>query len=289
MKSTMHRQLSTSLVIAFFVPGYLSAGVPHIFEPGTPALASEVNENFNDLDTRLAGLEAPPSDDYFFEFYLPFSADGNDKNVIVLKSYDEQWDETVYEIRSRFQNSTESVSVDGTPTMPLYISSYISVRTDSTSDITDIYSYIESSDDGNIYQFNIERSSYAPDGTNKQIIEDTSKESYNCFGGTSRICMGSRTAVFPSSSYNWHSSYNRVLVNDYVLEPNGWSFDQVSIEARNTGTHRLRIRAWGIGLILDRYENYERIAIYYRVNGKTEGSLIETPFAEGQPLHGLFF
>ena len=32
------------------------ATVPHEFQAGTPALASEVNENFSDLDTRVGAL-----------------------------------------------------------------------------------------------------------------------------------------------------------------------------------------------------------------------------------------
>ncbi|GAL33479.1 hypothetical protein JCM19240_2175 [Vibrio maritimus] len=40
------------------------AAVPNTFSAGSPALASEVNENFSQLDSRLTALEGSESDSY---------------------------------------------------------------------------------------------------------------------------------------------------------------------------------------------------------------------------------
>lgn len=291
MKTSIQQLLLTSLISTFCVQGYVSADVPHTFEPGTPALASEVNENFSDLDSRLADLEALTSNSNFTKFNLPFSLDGDPQNVIVLKGYDESSGENIYTVRSRYQNSTETVSIQGNPTVRPYIANYVTVATGSAGEILSVYNYIESPDTENYLHYNIEQSVYDPDGTNKQIIDDSSAGSDACVGGTSRICMGSTMSSIPENNYNWHTSYNRAVINSYVMDSNNWSFDQVSIEVRNTGRSRIRIRAKGIGLIFQRYEDggADTSAIYYRVNGDTRGSLAGTPFADDQPLDGLFF
>ncbi|NOH81635.1 hypothetical protein F0231_18015 [Vibrio sp. RE86] len=54
--------LATS--ISLILASSASAAVPNTFSSGTPALASEVNENFSDLDTRVSDLENSATDAY---------------------------------------------------------------------------------------------------------------------------------------------------------------------------------------------------------------------------------
>lgn len=55
MKHTTTTLLATSIGLLF--ASSASAAVPHTFSSGSPALASEVNANFSDLDTRLSTAE----------------------------------------------------------------------------------------------------------------------------------------------------------------------------------------------------------------------------------------
>ena len=297
MKLTLEQLIYLPLILTLSAPD-LFADVPHTFESGTPALASEVNENFSDLDTRVTSVENQSPGPDFSGFGLPFSADGAPKNVIVLNYYDQDLGETIYALRIRYANSTDTVSVNGTPTIRPFIASYPTVVTDNTGQIISVRSYIDTPDAENYQNYYIEVADYDPDGTNKQIYDDTSVGTESCVGGASRICMGSTTSSSPAIDGNWwHNAYNRAVTNNYILESNGWNFDQVTLEVRTTGgDERLRIRAKGIGLIFQRYGNYNygssdpsASAIYYRVNGETRGSLAGTPFDVGQPLHGLFF
>ena len=63
----------TSLVLLLIASVSMAQGVPHEFQAGTPARASEVNENFsalvtesNALDARIAALEAASVSDQLF-------------------------------------------------------------------------------------------------------------------------------------------------------------------------------------------------------------------------------
>jgi hypothetical protein len=48
----------TSLVLLLVASVSMAQGVPNTFTAGDPALAAEVNENFTDLDTRLAATDS---------------------------------------------------------------------------------------------------------------------------------------------------------------------------------------------------------------------------------------
>lgn len=298
MKLTLQRLLYTSLIATFFTPVYVLADVPHTFESGTPALASEVNENFSSLDSRVNNLENQQTNPDFSGYSLPYAAEGDPKNVIVLKSLKEwmfegtYYSETRYYVRTRYRNSTETVSIDGVPTIRPLFAQYTNVLTDDAGQIQQVTNYIDTPDAENYKNYYSEYSEYDPDGSNKIILDDTVKGSEQCVGGVSRICFGFSMSSLNDYNNSWHGGYIRTLMSNYVLDANGWNFDQVSLEVR-TNNDRLRVRAKGIGLILQRFgsgsDASEYSAIYYRVNGQTRGSLVGTPFDVGQPLEGLFF
>lgn len=54
----MKKTISLSILAALSTPLTAQESIPHIFSPSTPAKASEVNENFDFLNTRLNELEA---------------------------------------------------------------------------------------------------------------------------------------------------------------------------------------------------------------------------------------
>ena len=74
------------LPLALGIWNCVFADVPHTFQSGTPALASEVNDNFNSLDARLSSIEKYTADVDINEFITPFSAVGDPKNGYVRVS-----------------------------------------------------------------------------------------------------------------------------------------------------------------------------------------------------------
>lgn len=48
---------AVSLSTAIFTSASLNAAVPNAFTAGTPAVAAEVNENFDNLDQRISAIE----------------------------------------------------------------------------------------------------------------------------------------------------------------------------------------------------------------------------------------
>tara|TARA_Y100000994_G_scaffold248995_1_gene258521 strand:+ start:28523 stop:28864 length:342 start_codon:yes stop_codon:yes gene_type:complete len=54
----MKKTISLSILAALSTPLTAQESIPHIFSPSTPAKASEVNENFDFLNSRLNELEA---------------------------------------------------------------------------------------------------------------------------------------------------------------------------------------------------------------------------------------
>jgi|GEM_PF-5730780 len=52
-----HVIIGMSAIVMLWMSGFAQAAVPHVFSDGEPAIAAEVNENFNALDTRVASLE----------------------------------------------------------------------------------------------------------------------------------------------------------------------------------------------------------------------------------------
>ncbi len=87
------------------------AAVPNTFTAGQPAVASEVNENFSELDSRLQNIEASRGDTTFsWTTYKPtFSRLGQPKNVAIVK-YNKRNSLTDYDLRLYYQNDSESVS-----------------------------------------------------------------------------------------------------------------------------------------------------------------------------------
>ncbi len=231
-------------------------------------------------------------------FGLPFSADGETKNAIVLRSVDPNGQsgiEYLYFVRSRYANSTEMINVAGVPTLRPYIANYAFVRTDSQENILYVRNGIEAPDTDSYKIFNHESSIYDTDGKNKQVQEDYKKESVRCNGGSMRVCAGTYTSS-ANGEYLFTRRYGvgRTILNNYTIGANGWSFGQVRLGNYMGGdSAQLRIRAKGVGEVFRTYgypDGYrERTAIYYQVNGETRGSLAGTPFDVGQPLEGLFF
>lgn len=290
--SIKSKQISYGLIpLAFGVWGCVSAGVPHTFQSGNPALASEVNENFDSLDTRLTAVESQVDDGDYSGFFCGFSPVGSDKNVVVLAFNNPSG--TGYWVRSSYANSTETVMVNGVQTVRPYIANYVFVGTDTDGNVTAVSNQLEAPDTADYDDYYVEISNYNTDGSNKQV-QDSWRESLKCGGSRIRVCVVTKSS---GGSYISTTRQSRVqtLQPSFTQGSNNWTFNSVRVETDldEGNTDRMRIRAKGIGEIFRTYDqgstHIERSAIYYRVNGNTKGSLAGTPFDTGQPLEGLFF
>ena len=297
------------------------AAVPHTFTAGEAARAAEVNNNFNNLDTRVTAVETASGDNTtnvnglearvtalesftqsstdFDGFTVPFAADGAQKNVVVLLTVHPDNSRT-YSVRSRYQNSTEQISVNGTPTVRPFIANYAFVNTNSGGTITSITNSVEAPDTLAYTNSLIENSTYDPSSLVKTVTSDTTREQYHCSGAASVAqCIVTRVqsnggAYVLTTDF---SSIQSVLQGPLTVGP-GMTFTQElrheSYISTGYSSQTTRIRAKGIGEIYRAFRDgnnnrIERRVIYYHSNGTTGGSLTGTPFDAGQPLAGLFF
>lgn len=250
---------------------------------------TNIADNFSaitDLDSRLA-----PFENDFSGYGVPFAADGALKNVVVLEE-DLPGGGTQYSLRTRYQNSTEQISVDGVPTIRPFIANYISVRTDDLGDITSIDNYIEAPDTANYVVFNVEESTYDVNTLAKTVTVDINRETFTCSGRNLFVCFAVGRLSNGDISYSYDFSSNRVLGGP--IDFNGFIFNDVRLESYTGTINQFRIRAKDIGLVFQRRLQSDgsirtRSLIYYRSNGTSGGSLAGTPFDTGQPLDGLFF
>ena len=275
------------------LPGLAPAAVPNTFSPGGQALASEVNDNFSDLDTRVTTLEgSTPVAPDFSGYGVSFSADGAPKNVVVSSEVQSDGS-TTYAIRSRYANSSEQISIDGVLTTRPYIANYAFVTTDSGGNLVLISNFIEAPDTTNYVVYNTEESTYDVNTLIKTVDVDINRETFTCEGSVVLVCIGyGRLSANDAFSYIYDSSSNRVLSGPFSI--NGFTFNEVRMESSTGIQNRFRIRAKGIGEIFRRSRNSDgsistRSVIYYQADGVSGGSLVGTPFDSGQPLDGLFF
>ncbi len=293
MNKTLNRTISTVFLTTSLIWGCASGDVPHTFQPDTPALASEVNENFDSLDNRVSGVEDQTVGINIEDYITPFSAEDDPKNVVVLRATYEDGSKR-YWVRSFYANSSETVSICGTQTVKPYVANYPIIYTDAAGNVEGIYGYLESSDNESASGINIEESTYDSDGSNKQIVSDDLFQASSCSGQSLRVCVVTVTTCNEAGNYvqTYSTVKGRKTLPSFVLGSNGWDLGHVMIDAvlRDSFSWVLRIRAKDIGQIFGRHANgTERSVIYYRVNGSTRGSLAGTPFDAGQPLDGLFF
>lgn len=296
------------LVGVLLTPSLLLAAVPNSFTTGDPIVASEMNDNFNDLDGRVTSNEArisiiesaTPSSVDFSNYFPAFSALGSPRNAQVLAQPTSSGG-TLYRVRGGYENSSDQININGVPTLRDNIWYQVFVNVDSIGDITSINRYRESPDDlndylnANSYTVKVDNTNYNPVTLAPTIDPNDYTETFTCGDDgvpAILVChaidrLNSDNSFF--DQYDW-ARIQSVVTGPYTI-PNGMTFTDVRFESY-TSSNRMRIRAKGIGMI---YENsdgdfaLEQI-IYYRVNGQTGGSLVGTPFEPGVgALDGLFF
>jgi hypothetical protein len=245
--------------------------------------------NFDKLGPDVQVILDAVGDEDFSGYGTPFSAIGAPVNVVVFR-IDNGDGSFNYSIRSRYENDSDVISVQGSPITPLLIANYGSVFVDGNGDITNIDQYIEAPQTQNYLDFTVEEKSLDPanPASTPSLVSDNIREVWTCSGGGAIDTCAVDTRVGSVSD----SSDTPI----YVYEPlgpgtiNGMSFPDLRGE---NGTYssglRYRVRAKGIGTVLTLSSGRPSVAIYYRVNGATGGSLAGTPFEAGQPMDGIWF
>ena len=283
--------LKLVLSLAIVLPGLASAAVPHVFSAGSPVVASEVNTNYSDLDTRVDTLQGSTTVFPDFSGYdMPFSTDGAPKNVVVLANTSGPGS-LLYSVVSYYANSTEQVSIDGTMTIRPFIVKYIDVETDLGNNIVNIEGGTDTPDTSSYLNYNVEDWFYDTTGTTKTITSDITRELVLCNAtGSANLCVVQEVLSINGSHAGFFGfGQIRTTTGPYTI--NGMTFNDVIIDSsRDDEGGSNAINAKGIGYVRfeDEFSGIYNL-IYYRVDGVTGGSLIGTPFATGQPLDGLFF
>ncbi len=280
------------------------AAVPNTFTAGQPAVASEVNENFSELDSRLQNIEASRGDTTFsWTTYKPtFSRLGQPKNVAIVK-YNKRNSLTDYDLRLYYQNDSESVS----STIPAYIEKRINIEVDYSDGQNPVIKYISGQVLGYEQYNNLSdgRSSVQDNlsfSTPTSYSVSESKEIYNkCrLDGFNRYCYS--TVVHKGKGAELGLSYDPTTYSvwkDSIIEEfkkytdpvSGHFLGKVAFSYRdNNGYDNLQLRLENMGYIGGRTTNYdeEMFVIYYRLEGVEHG-VLDSPFAQGGDLYGIFF
>jgi hypothetical protein len=239
------------------------------------------------------GRDAAPgkAGDNFSGYSPGFSADGDTKNAVVL-SQDLGGGNTRYQVISYYENSTETIQIDGFQVVRPYMVNSVDVNTDSTGTLVSLCNYIEAPDTIDFINYNLEESYYDLSGLpeiTKIVFSDNLRESWVCGGGAAQICEGTDTLNSTGAiQFSYFGSRIQALRDSITV--NGMTFNDVKLRTRvGSNNHRTRVYAKGIGKIKEVRDFGTRQIIYYYANGATEGSLSGTPFDSGQPLEGVFF
>jgi len=224
-----------------------------------------------------------------------FSAEVADKNVVVLAA-DFGGGSICYSIRSRYENSTEQISIDGVLTVRPFIANYASVCVVSGT-ITSIDNYIEAPDTSDYVTYHIEESTYDVNTFVKTVNVDGDiyRETFTCSGNNLLICYPI-VRLSSNGDFAYRYDFSRNQAKGGPFEISGFTFNDVRLESYTGTRNEFRARAKGIGLIYRRRldsngSTTEYSAIYYQANGTEDGAanLVGTPFESGGVLDGLFF
>ncbi len=222
-------------------------------------------------------------------FDLPFGVDEDSRNVVVLKQVFEDGSVS-YDVRIRFRSNSFQISVNGELIYAPLVAMYLNVFVDWEGNLSYVSNWIEAPTTLEYLDYLVEVNHYDPETLEKNITDDTERYLDTCgseAGGAIFICISRVIASADDSfRYFWFNRRGpQILLGEY--EVNGMTFSNVRLETRRNDGYRLR--AEGIGPIVDGRSGSTSNVIYYWVDGQTGGSLAYTPFGEGGRLSGLFF
>jgi len=261
--------------------------------------ASDISTNSADIATNAANISSNSSRitaieavtgvpvNFVTGYGLPFSADGNPKNVSITRRLNNDGT-TSYHLRSRYATSTEQISIQGVLTPRPFIANYGFVAVDSSGNITTISNYLEAPLTSDYEDYVIEQSTFDTTTLAKTVTVDTGSELWVC--GTT---VGAIQVCNVNTSANGVST--KVVESIRVMELlgageiDGIAFTNLRGSQRTLNDSSwYEVRAKGIGRVLQmsRTQAPAKI-IYYRVDGNTGGSLAGTPFAAGELLENF--
>jgi len=294
-----------------------AASVTHTFNSGDPALASEVNQNFQDLvDAINAGGGGTT---FGGEYFLQPSASGlkTERNVIVLRGLsddggtpgDSSDDSFRYQVRVYFEN-TEGVSVDtdsGTVTPnEVWIFGLVFDQAGNPTSVGYAGEYVTALPD--------QSTSNDPSGAfdqalgseiNEDADSDGTFENENAFGYVQTRSSNPLANAQLVHSIEMYRDGNKILTaNSFssvlsqfsgsveIGAPLNQTYNNVVLETKfgytGNGGNRVRIRAQNVGLVQQYndttfddpvFNNQQQMnAIYTRIDGAVNGSLANTPF-----------
>ena len=256
-------------------------------------IKSAVNDNNTRLttnETTITSLEAPKAiTDFFDGYWAGFSAIGSPKNVVVTEKLNQDGSKS-YQVRSAYENSSETVSVNGAPVVAPFIGLYLNVFVDSNVEVTYIGGETEAPATASYSDLTIEEFTYDNAGITKTVQDDTRRQVIEELGGGS---LGHRK-VTETSNGTQTDAYHSVRAYTHLGAGtlNGIQYSDLRGASRMWSQgHSYRVSAKGIGQVFDIScdDCRAKVAIYYRTNGTTGGSLAGTPFASGAALDGIFF
>ena len=255
-------------------------------------LSSDVQDILDTVDsneTRITALESGIPVPQFSGYGTPLTPLGNPVNAVVLRR--DNGDGSIdYYVRAYYENDSEEISVQGAMITPPLIFLYGYVSVDSDGEITRINQYIEAPQTTDFVDFTAEDRELDPDNPTNTLVlnSDDIRELWTCTGGGAvSNCEFERFVDGVSDSTSSFVAVYSALGPGTV---NGMEFDSLRGENRTySAGHIYRVRARGVGMVLQLDSGRPRTAIYYQVDGVTDGSLAGTPFGSGKPLDGLWF
>lgn len=286
-----------------------AASVTHTFNSGDPALASEINQNFQDV---INAINTAGSTSFGAEWFIAPSTNGGltARNVIVLKEdrggTNDGCTEDVYKVRVFFDN-TENVSVDSPsgPQTPakVWIFGFVCADRENPTQATYQSEYVYALPSSGSFE-NAQGVEINDDGEPDGVFENQNAFDYTLTNSTNALAtaqlthaielyQNGETILTATSFSSLMSEFNGSVATDAPLSE---TFSNVAMQTfpgfTGNGGSRIRVRARDIGLIQE-YNNatfddpvfnnqIKAEAIYYRIEGVgTNGSLANTPFDGG--------
>jgi hypothetical protein len=272
-----------------------SASITDTYATGDTLTAETLNRiksAVNNSDTRVNILESltPGVNPDYSGYSLPFAADGDPKNVVILARNNNDGT-TWYNVQVRYANSSQQISVEGAPVIRPFIADWFSISVDAGGNLTSLQNFLEAPLTTNYIDSVMENSTYDVSTLVKTVDDDTRSEFWDCNGGgaISDCDVDVKISGVSDNTESFTSMKAYSLLGSGTI--NSVAYPDLR-GAQNTYITGLtyRVKAKGIGDVMRLQSGQKaRKAIYYRVNGSTGGSLAGTIFAPGEKLDGVLF
>jgi hypothetical protein len=254
--------------------------------------ASGIAGNASDILALQSGGGSEPD---YSGYGTPFSADANTKNVIVYKTTNSDGSGS-YNAAILYTNTlAEEIIGGGGPITPPFIGKFVTAGFDSNGALTFLSVYTEGVQTPEYLVVEWESIDYDPITGDPFFGISSGNYTDTCVGGGGSGAVGQFCETVEINEAGGLDGVSQNVSIRRLVGPGdvgSLSYSDLLVRDKYSGSrHSFRIQAKGIGNVMRVNDGRPmRIAIYYNVEGATDGDLTGTPFENGaMPFGGVFF